>query len=106
MYQRSYLILSEIEVSPRKSLICAYKVAGRAEVSILATTTAVRGSIKPTMMTDEEEAAVPLHARGWQDADAIANAFVLLALARGNPTGKRFEADKLSEELKRQGWTT
>lgn len=62
--------------------------------------------IKPTMMTDEEEAAVPLHARGWQDADAIANAFVLLALARGNPTGKRFEADKLSEELKRQGWTT
>ena len=62
--------------------------------------------IKPTMMTDDEESAVPLGARVWQDADAIANAFVLLALARGNPTGKRFEADKLSEELERQGWVT
>ncbi len=62
--------------------------------------------IKPTMMTDDEESAMPLSARAWQDADAIANAFVLLGLARGNPTGKRFDADKLSEELERQGWTT
>ena len=61
--------------------------------------------IKPTMMTDGEESAVPISARDWQDADVIAKAFVLLALARGNPTGKRFEADKLSGELERQGWT-
>lgn len=74
-----------------------------AQVSINSITPGLR--IKPTMMTDDEESAVPLSARAWQDADAIANAFVLLALARGNPTGKRFEADQLSEELQRQGWT-
>ena len=73
------------------------------QVSVNAITPGLR--IKPTMMTDDEESAVPLSARVWQDADAIANAFVLLALARGNPTGKRFEADELSEELERQGWT-
>ena len=75
-----------------------------APVSVNSITPGLR--IKPTMMTDDEESAVPLSARAWQDADAIANAFVLLALARGNPTGKRFEADKFSEELLRQGWTT
>ena len=52
--------------------------------------------IKPTMMTDTEERAIPPDGRAWKDADAIVPAFLLLALARGNPTGKRFEADKLS----------
>jgi len=59
--------------------------------------------IKPTMMSDAEEAALGPDERSWEDAKAIVPAFLLLALARGNPTGKRFEADKLSDELKRQG---
>ena len=72
-----------------------------ANVSVNTITPGMR--IKPTMMTDEEEAAVPPEQKVWRDAEAIVPAFALLALARGNPTGKRFEADKLSDELKRTG---
>lgn len=72
-----------------------------ANVSVNTITPGMR--IKPTNMTDEEDAAVPPEKKAWRDAEAIVPAFTLLALARGNPTGRRFEADKLSEELKRTG---
>ena len=55
--------------------------------------------IKPTMMTVEEEAALEPDAVTWGSADKLFPAFLHLALARGEPTGQRFEADKLSEAI-------
>ena len=52
--------------------------------------------IKPTMMTLAEEARLPPENKPWSSADAIVPAFVFLALARGEPTGQRFDAEELS----------
>ena len=57
--------------------------------------------IKPTMMTLAEESQLPLEEKPWSSADALVPAFVHLALARGEPTGQRFDAKQLTEELKK-----
>lgn len=54
--------------------------------------------IKPTMMTDDFEQSLKPDEIYWNDASAIVPAFVHLGLAKGNPTGQRFEADKLTAE--------
>jgi NAD(P)-dependent dehydrogenase (short-subunit alcohol dehydrogenase family) len=60
--------------------------------------------IKPTMMTDEEEARLSPSERAWSDAERLAPAFVYLALCRGRPSGKRFDAFRLTEALEREGF--
>ena len=57
--------------------------------------------IKPTMMTLAEESRLPLEEKPWSSADALVPAFVHLALARGEPTGQRFDAKQLTEALKK-----
>jgi NAD(P)-dependent dehydrogenase (short-subunit alcohol dehydrogenase family) len=60
--------------------------------------------IKPTMMTDAEEAHVPPGERTWKDAEALGPAFVFLAASRGRPTGMRFDAFRLSQAIESEGF--
>ena len=55
--------------------------------------------IKPTMMTDDEERAISPESRTWDDAAPLVPAFTFLALARGVPSGLRFDAEKLSRAV-------
>lgn len=73
-----------------------------APVSVNTVTPGLR--IKPTMMTDQEEAEVSAEERVWHDPARLAPAFVYLALARGRPTGRRFDALRLSERIEREGY--
>jgi NAD(P)-dependent dehydrogenase (short-subunit alcohol dehydrogenase family) len=61
--------------------------------------------IKPTMMTDEEEARLSPSERTWTDAERLAPAFVYLAALRGRPSGKRFDALRLTEAIERDGFS-
>ena len=60
--------------------------------------------IKPTMMTIEDEAQLPDAERPWRDAAALVPAFVLLARARGAPSGLRFDAQRLAAAVERGGY--
>jgi NAD(P)-dependent dehydrogenase (short-subunit alcohol dehydrogenase family) len=72
-----------------------------ARVSVNTITPGTR--IKPTMMTSEEEAALPEAERGWGDGSSLGPAFVCLLEARGTPTGLRFNAASLSEAIALEG---
>lgn len=75
-----------------------------AEASVSVNTMTPGLRIKPTMMTEEEEARASVAERLWHDARGLAPAFVYLALARGRPTGMRFDALRLTERIERDGY--
>ena len=76
----------------------AVEISGE-PVSINTITPGLR--IKPTMMTAREEAALAPSEKNWGPSERLVPAFVLLALARGEPSGRRFDAGELLEELRR-----
>jgi len=61
--------------------------------------------IKPTSLTAEEFAGLPLEKREqWNDPQVIVPAFVSLAGLRGEISGLRFDAEKLSHVLAEEGF--
>lgn len=60
--------------------------------------------IKPTNLTEAEEGKVPASDRVWKDPLLIAPAFIYLAMARGRPTGRRFDAERLTTTIQRHGY--
>lgn len=80
----------------------AAELEGR-PVSVNSLTPGLR--IKPTMMTDEEESRLGRGEKTWEEPARLAPAFVYLAGARGRPTGKRFDALRLSEAIVTEGYS-
>jgi NAD(P)-dependent dehydrogenase (short-subunit alcohol dehydrogenase family) len=61
--------------------------------------------IKPTSLTDEDFAALAADKRReWNDPALLNPAFVYLSGLRGEVTGLRFDAHRLSEALRREGF--
>jgi len=61
--------------------------------------------IKPTNLTEAEERALSTEEREWRDPIHIAPAFIYLSMARGRPNGFRFDAQRLTETIRRHGYT-
>ena len=92
---------------PGEAAYCASKfgveglaraLAGEVRSAGISVNTITPGSIriKPTGLSDEEAAALPAGERGWQSPERLGPAFAALALLRGEPSGRRFEADRLA----------
>jgi NAD(P)-dependent dehydrogenase (short-subunit alcohol dehydrogenase family) len=61
--------------------------------------------IKPTSITDEDFAALPEDKRReWNDPALLNPAFVYLSGLRGEVSGLRFDAHRLSEAVRREGF--
>jgi NAD(P)-dependent dehydrogenase (short-subunit alcohol dehydrogenase family) len=61
--------------------------------------------IKPTSLTEEEyESLTPEQREQWNDPQEIVPAFVFLAGLRGEVGGLRFDAEKLTQVLKEEGF--
>lgn len=61
--------------------------------------------IKPTSITDEDFAALPEDKqREWNDPALLNPAFVYLAGLRGEVTGLRYDAHRLSEAVRKEGY--
>jgi NAD(P)-dependent dehydrogenase (short-subunit alcohol dehydrogenase family) len=65
-------------------------------------------TIKPTSLTQAEfDALSPAEQARWADPAILTEAFIFLALQRGHgATGQRVPAFELSEQIRREGWTT
>jgi NAD(P)-dependent dehydrogenase (short-subunit alcohol dehydrogenase family) len=80
----------------------AVELAGQ-QVSINTITPGLK--IKPTSITDEDFTALPEETRRqWNDPVLLNPAFVYLSGLRGEVSGLRFDAHRLSEALRREGF--
>ncbi len=72
-------------------------------VSINSTTPGLK--IKPTSMSEQAFQNLPAsQQQAWNDPEALTPAFVFLALCRGEVSGHRFDAYRLSEAVRREGY--
>lgn len=60
--------------------------------------------IKPTNLTDQQDRDTPSSERVWKNPALIAPAFVYLALQKGQPSGCRFDAERLAQEIRMHGY--